>query len=140
MGLVTESCWCFEPGASVAFSRTIAESSCSFSLKIAWLSIGLASWRFRKAWVRQGRDLDELKFHAAWTWPWGPLFVVRVSHQFLYFLHEISLIGDHCVGPHFEYALMVSPLHELLILAVWSTRLDIVCPPFYGHRFLFPVY
>ncbi|KAG2740785.1 hypothetical protein P692DRAFT_201796965 [Suillus brevipes Sb2] len=40
-----------------------------------WLSIGLASWRFRKAWIRQGRSLDEMKFRASWTWPWGPYFV-----------------------------------------------------------------
>jgi amino acid permease len=46
--------------------------------QIAWLSIGLASWRFRKAWIRQGRSLDEMKFRASWTWPWGPYFVVRV--------------------------------------------------------------
>ncbi|KAG2153672.1 amino acid permease-domain-containing protein [Suillus bovinus] len=48
------------------------------SNQIAWLSIGLASWRFRKAWIRQGRSLDEMKFRASWTWPWGPYFVVRV--------------------------------------------------------------
>ncbi|KII94587.1 hypothetical protein PLICRDRAFT_97452 [Plicaturopsis crispa FD-325 SS-3] len=46
------------------------------SNQIAWLSIGMASWRFRKAWVRQGRPLSELKFRAGWTWPWGPPFVV----------------------------------------------------------------
>ncbi|KAF5322764.1 hypothetical protein D9619_001731 [Psilocybe cf. subviscida] len=46
------------------------------SNQIAWLSIGLSSWRFRKAWIQQGRNLDELKFRAAWTWPWGPPFVV----------------------------------------------------------------
>ncbi|KAJ7502860.1 amino acid permease-domain-containing protein [Mycena galericulata] len=45
------------------------------SNQIAWLSIGLASWRFRKAWIRQGRSLDDLKFHTRWTWPYGPLFV-----------------------------------------------------------------
>lgn len=47
------------------------------SNQIAWLSIGLASWRFRKAWVRQGHSPNDLKFRAAWTWPWAPLFVVR---------------------------------------------------------------
>ncbi|TDL15925.1 hypothetical protein BD410DRAFT_795911 [Rickenella mellea] len=47
------------------------------SNQIAWLSIGIASWRFRKAWLSQGRPLEELKFRAAWTWPWGPHFVVR---------------------------------------------------------------
>ncbi|KAH8110369.1 amino acid permease/ SLC12A domain-containing protein [Phellopilus nigrolimitatus] len=46
------------------------------SNQIAWLSIGLASWRFRKAWRTQGRPLNEMKFRARWTWPWGPLFVV----------------------------------------------------------------
>ncbi|KAK7057463.1 putative amino-acid permease PB1C11.02 [Favolaschia claudopus] len=46
------------------------------SNQIAWLSIGLASWRFRKAWIRQGRSLSELKFHTSWTWPYGPAFVI----------------------------------------------------------------
>jgi len=46
------------------------------SNQIAWFSIGLASWRFRKAWKQQGRSLDDLKFRAAWTWPWGPPFVI----------------------------------------------------------------
>jgi len=46
------------------------------SNQIAWLSIGLSSWRFRKAWVSQGRSMDEMKFKASWTWPWGPPFVV----------------------------------------------------------------
>ncbi|KAI0686852.1 amino acid permease-domain-containing protein [Cytidiella melzeri] len=46
------------------------------SNQIAWVSIGLSSWRFRAAWIRQGRSLNELKFRAGWTWPWGPPFVV----------------------------------------------------------------
>ncbi|KAJ6558481.1 amino acid permease-domain-containing protein [Mycena vulgaris] len=46
------------------------------SNQIAWLSIGLASWRFRKAWMRQGRPLSNLKFHTSWTWPYGPPFVI----------------------------------------------------------------
>ena len=44
--------------------------------QIAWVSIGLASLRFRRAWIRQGRSLSELKYRAAWTWPWGPYFVI----------------------------------------------------------------
>ncbi|KIJ67545.1 hypothetical protein HYDPIDRAFT_84867 [Hydnomerulius pinastri MD-312] len=46
------------------------------SNQIAWLSIGLASLRFRKAWIKQGRSVDELKFYVRWTWPWGPYFVI----------------------------------------------------------------
>jgi AAT family amino acid transporter len=48
-------------------------------LQIAWLSIGIASWRFRAAWKTQGRPLSEMKFRAGWTWPWGPPFVVRIN-------------------------------------------------------------
>jgi amino acid transporter, AAT family len=47
------------------------------SPQVAWLSIGVASYRFRKAWIQQGRSLDELKFQGArWTWRWGAPFVV----------------------------------------------------------------
>lgn len=46
------------------------------SNQIAWLSIGIASWRFRAAWKTQGRPLSEMKFRARWTWPWGPPFVI----------------------------------------------------------------
>ncbi|KAF9070829.1 amino acid permease-domain-containing protein [Rhodocollybia butyracea] len=46
------------------------------SNQIAWLSIGIASLRFRKAWIAQGRSIDELKFCARWTWRWGPPFVI----------------------------------------------------------------
>ena len=44
--------------------------------QIAWFSIGLASWRFRRAWTLQGRSLSDLKYTAKWTWYWGPPFVV----------------------------------------------------------------
>ncbi|KAJ7209636.1 amino acid permease-domain-containing protein [Mycena pura] len=58
--------------------------SCRFcTLGIAWLSIGLASWRFRKAWLHQGRTLSDLKFHTSWTWPYGPLFVAIMVIMFL---------------------------------------------------------
>lgn len=50
--------------------------------KIAWFSIGLASWRFRRAWVKQGRSLSEMKYRASWTWPWGPYFVVRTFYGY----------------------------------------------------------
>ena len=46
------------------------------SNQIARLSIGLASWRWRKAWKHQGRELSEMKFRAGWTWGWGPQFVI----------------------------------------------------------------
>lgn len=63
------------------------------SNQIAWVSIGLASWRFRTAWVRQGRPLSELKFRAAWTWPWGPQFVVITT--FALIISEFPLSRPH---------------------------------------------
>jgi amino acid transporter, AAT family len=46
------------------------------SNQLAWLSIGIASWRFRAAWAAQGRPRTEMVFRAGWTWGWGPPFVV----------------------------------------------------------------
>ena len=74
MGVVAEHRWRFQPSSYLVF-LTLAELP-TLVPKIAWLSIGLSSWRFRKAWVMQGRSMDEMKFKAAWTWPWGPPFVV----------------------------------------------------------------
>ncbi|OCH92502.1 hypothetical protein OBBRIDRAFT_886232 [Obba rivulosa] len=84
------------------------------SNQIAWLSIGLASWRFRQAWVRQGRSLDELKFRAAWTWPWGPYFVV-ISVSAL-----IIIQGWSSVIPHFSAVDFVSFYIELPIMLIMS--------------------
>ncbi|KAL5536357.1 ALP1_2 [Sanghuangporus sanghuang] len=66
------------------------------SNQLAWLSIGIASWRFRKAWLAQGRPLSEMKFRASWTWPWGaPFVVISVSLIILFqgwtsFYHTFS--------------------------------------------------
>ncbi|KAJ7232780.1 amino acid permease/ SLC12A domain-containing protein [Mycena haematopus] len=68
------------------------------SNQIAWLSIGLASWRFRKAWIVQGRALSDLKFHESWTNTGRRLsWIVSVSAliitiDFLSFYIEIPVI------------------------------------------------
>ena len=64
-------------GVSNQVCSTLLHPAHSHRFQIAWLSIGLASWRFRKAWIAQNRSVDELKFYVPWTWPWGPYFVVR---------------------------------------------------------------
>ena len=64
-------------GVSNQASSYLFHPTHSYPFQIAWLSIGFASWRFRKAWIAQGRSVDELKFYVRWTWPWGPYFVVR---------------------------------------------------------------
>ncbi|WP_413626960.1 amino acid permease [Fructilactobacillus vespulae] len=39
---------------------------------IAWFGIALSHYRFRRAFIKQGHSLDELKFHATW-FPFGPV-------------------------------------------------------------------
>ncbi|KAJ4493882.1 amino acid permease-domain-containing protein [Lentinula edodes] len=82
------------------------------SNQIAWLSIGLASWRFRKAWLVQGRSLDELKFRSRWTWPWGPLFVVITVGAI------IIIQGWSSVIPKFTPVYFVSYYIELPIMLI----------------------
>lgn len=44
---------------------------------IAWVGIALCHYRFRKAYVAQGRDLNELKYKAKW-YPLGPLLALTM--------------------------------------------------------------
>ncbi|SEN38415.1 amino acid permease [Lihuaxuella thermophila] len=44
---------------------------------IAWLGIAVSHYRFRKAYVAQGRDLNDLVYKAKW-FPFGPLFAFVV--------------------------------------------------------------
>ncbi|WP_289136909.1 amino acid permease [uncultured Brevibacillus sp.] len=40
---------------------------------IAWLGIAISHYRFRKAYMAQGRDLNQLVYKAKW-YPFGPIF------------------------------------------------------------------
>ncbi|KAF8627824.1 hypothetical protein AX15_004245 [Amanita polypyramis BW_CC] len=82
------------------------------SNQIAWLSIGIGSWRFRQAWVRQGRSLDEMKFRATWTWPWGPPFVV-ISVTML-----ILIQGWSSLIPSFSLVDFISYYIEIPVMIV----------------------
>jgi len=52
---------------------------------IAWLGIAISHLRFRQAFVKQGHDLSELRYHAK-LFPFGPLFA--------FFLCMIVIIGQ----------------------------------------------
>ncbi|MBV7509048.1 amino acid permease [Bacillus sp. sid0103] len=61
---------------------------------IKWLGIAVSHYRFRKAYVAQGRDLNELPFKAKW-YPLGPVitllfFVVFILGQNLFSGHQVS--------------------------------------------------
>ncbi|KOY75674.1 Lysine-specific permease [Apilactobacillus kunkeei] len=42
---------------------------------IAWVGIALSHYRFRRAFIKQGHSLDELKYHATW-FPVGPIITL----------------------------------------------------------------
>ncbi|CAH0344701.1 amino acid permease [Bacillus sp. CECT 9360] len=42
---------------------------------VAWVGIAISHYRFRKAYVAQGRDLKDLPYRAKW-FPFGPLFAL----------------------------------------------------------------
>jgi len=44
---------------------------------IAWLGIAVSHYRFRKAFIAQGRNLDELSYRAKW-FPFGPIFAAAL--------------------------------------------------------------
>ncbi|AEV95551.1 amino acid permease [Pediococcus claussenii] len=45
---------------------------------VAWVGIAVSHWRFRRAYVKQGKDLADLKYRAKW-FPVGPLFAFVLS-------------------------------------------------------------
>ena len=40
---------------------------------IAWVGIAISHYRFRKAYIAQGKDLNDLPYKAKW-FPFGPIF------------------------------------------------------------------
>lgn len=56
-----------------------AQNLVGVSNQLAWLCIGVASWRFRRAWQAQGRQIRELKFANPLGNFAAPFVVVSVS-------------------------------------------------------------
>ncbi|TFK74553.1 hypothetical protein BDN72DRAFT_875042 [Pluteus cervinus] len=94
------------------------------SNQVAWLSIGLASWRFREAWVKQKRPLGEMKYRAGWTWPWGPPFVVVAVSAL------ILVQGWSSVIPQFSVIDFLSFYIQVFIMALMFLGWAL----FKGHR------
>jgi len=89
------------------------------SNQIAWFSIGIASWRFRQAWIRQGRPLEELKFRAAWTWPWGPPFVIISVAMLIIIQGYSSLVPRFTPIEFLSYYVEIPAM--VLMFTVWRT-------------------
>ncbi len=66
---------------------------------IAWLGIAISHLRFRKAFVAQGHDVSELRYHAKW-FPFGPWFafilcmIVIIGQD----LHSFATLDWQAIG------------------------------------------
>jgi lysine-specific permease len=66
---------------------------------IAWLGIAISHLRFRRAFVKQGHQLSELRYHAKW-FPFGPWFafilclVVIIGQD----LHSFATLDWQAIG------------------------------------------
>ncbi|GMA70121.1 lysine-specific permease [Leuconostoc litchii] len=63
-------------GGSVAYTWLVNASGLTGF--IAWVGIAVSHYRFRRAYVAQGKNLSDLKYKAKW-FPFGPLFALVVS-------------------------------------------------------------
>ncbi|MFB5192923.1 amino acid permease [Alicyclobacillus fastidiosus] len=92
---------------------------------LAWLGIAVSHWRFRRAYVAQGRSLDDLAYRAKW-YPFGPLFACVLC--------AVVIVGQDYsafTGGHVQWAGVVAtyvgiPLFIVLWLGykvVYKTRL-----------------
>lgn len=77
---------------------------------LTWMSIGIASLRFRGALAAQGKT--HLLPFKNWTYPWGPWFVV-VANIFL-----ILVQGWSCFSPSFDVVSFLSFYLELPLMLI----------------------
>ncbi|OGT30287.1 MAG: gamma-aminobutyrate permease [Gammaproteobacteria bacterium RIFCSPHIGHO2_12_FULL_35_23] len=86
----------------------------SLSGFIAWLGIAISHYRFRKAYIRQGRDLKQLPYVAK-GYPYAPLIA--------FFLCLVVIAGQNYVafkGGRIDWhGIMVSYIGIPLFLALW---------------------
>lgn len=80
------------------------------SNQLSWISIGIASIRFRRGLEQQGKT--HLLPFKNWTYPWGPWIAV-ILNSFL-----VLIQGWSCFSPKFSAVDFVSYYIELPIMAV----------------------
>lgn len=99
-------------GDGVVYSWLLnASGMCGF---ITWLGIAICHYRFRRAYVAQGRDLNKLPYKARW-FPFGPLFAFVLC--FIVILGQsYSAISENGID---WYGLLVSYVSIPLFLIVW---------------------
>ncbi|MFF0829747.1 amino acid permease [Brevibacillus sp. NPDC003359] len=81
---------------------------------IAWLGIAISHYRFRKAFIAQGRDLNELPYRAKW-FPFGPIFAFILCCIVILGQNYSSFMG----GTIDWYGALVSYIGLPLFLIIW---------------------
>ncbi|MDQ6598646.1 amino acid permease [Bacillus salipaludis] len=68
-------------------------NACSLSGFLAWIGIAVSHYRFRKGYVAQGRDLNELPFKAKW-FPFGPFLTLALCMVAILGQDYKAFLGD----------------------------------------------
>jgi lysine-specific permease len=81
---------------------------------IAWLGIAISHFRFRRAFVAQGRDMNELIYKAKW-YPFGPIFA--------FVLGVVVILGQNYqafLGTKIDWhGILVSYISLPIFLVLW---------------------
>ncbi|KAG9055953.1 hypothetical protein FS842_000677 [Serendipita sp. 407] len=88
------------------------------SNQLAWLSIGLASLRFRRAWQLQGNSLDDLLYHSKWTTVWGPYFVISAV-LVIWGVQTYSVVTPHFAFVDFLSLYLQLPMF-IVLYTIWK--------------------
>jgi len=83
---------------------------------IAWLGIAITHYRFRRAYVAQGKNLNDLPFKAKF-FPFGPIFAFVVCGIVVLGQNYSAFMGDHIDWN----GVMVSYIGLPLFLILWLT-------------------
>ncbi|MEE8670276.1 MAG: amino acid permease [Heyndrickxia coagulans] len=81
---------------------------------IAWLGIAISHYRFRRAYVAQGKALSDLPYRSKW-FPFGPLFAFAVCTVVILGQNYQAFLGDHIKWG----SVFVSYIGLPIFIAVW---------------------
>ncbi|MBA4603351.1 amino acid permease [Thermoactinomyces mirandus] len=81
---------------------------------LVWLGIAISHYRFRRAFIRQGRSLEELGYQAKW-FPFGPLFAFALCTVVISGQNYQAFLGDSIDW----YGLLVSYIGLPLFILLW---------------------
>lgn len=94
---------------------------------IAWVGIAICHYRFRKAYVAQGRDLNDLPYKAKW-YPFGPVFAFILCMIVIFGQNYGAFTGDEIDWNGILVSYIGLPLFIILWLGYKFTNRTKVIP------------